>query len=385
MTTSPQYSMTHNNTASIASDPQKLGFRLILLTKIPAANQNCYEGWTWNHLKYHVQNHTKQLIGNDRNKRCLRQLAPLQDSVQIHVKDERAHYRNLYRCGSIWLCPCCSDTITNHRRSELATINASLKMDTYMATLTIGHHEWMSLSELVNAVTSAHDRMTRNRPFRRIKTEFGIIHTVKALELTVGANGWHPHLHLLYFCDGEIKPAALHKHLSEVWRGEILKQGFVAVSQAQNVIETDDKITEYIAKYGHHPEGKTWSAESEITRQPAKRGKDGLSPIELMMAVANPELEARHKLKAERWLIEYAEAMKGKHHIQFSRGLKKEFDLLPDDQIVAQEAQDYPLLARLYPDDWGKVLRTKSRGRVLEIASENDSQKLFEFIDQLEK
>ena len=104
-----------------------------------------------------------------------------------------------------------------------------------------------------------------------------------------------------------------------------------------------------------------------------------------MKSFANPLLDNQDKITIAGLLLEYKHGIKGKHHIQFSRGLKKQFNLLPDDQIVEQEAQDYPLLARLYPDDWGKILRTKSRGKVLEIASENDPQKLFKFIDQLEK
>jgi len=380
----------NDTTKRIDPDSQPLntgdsGKAFIPITKFVVGSRNAYENWGWNSLKYHVQNHTRTLFGQSRHERCLRQIAPLQEFVNVHVKNKKAHYRNLYRCGSVWLCPCCADTITNRRRNEVASVFASLKMNVYMVTFTMRHNRGQSLKLLTDVMTDSFREMRQRTGFRRQLAYFDLKHFIKSLEVTVGNHGWHPHMHVAYFSPSLIDPEELQTEFFYHWKKALHKHDFDVRMSGFDVTEGDATLSEYLAKWGHHKQGVTWQVEDEITRQPIKQGKNSLSPMDLMKAYANPLLDSGdHRLLAA-LLHEYAEGTYRKHHIQFSTGLKKQFELLPNEQIVKQEAQEYPLLARLYPDDWNAIIRTNSRGKVLEIASENDAQKLFDFIDTLRR
>jgi len=43
--------------------------------------------------------------------------------------------------------------------------------------------------------------MTAGRQWIQFKETFGLVGTIKAVEVTHGGNGWHPHIHVLFFVD----------------------------------------------------------------------------------------------------------------------------------------------------------------------------------------
>jgi len=53
----------------------------------------------------------------DRCSKCGR--VPIRETITISIRNGRAHYDGLLRCGSVWECPTCSAQINAERSSEV--------------------------------------------------------------------------------------------------------------------------------------------------------------------------------------------------------------------------------------------------------------------------
>lgn len=136
-----------------------------------------------------------------------------QKAMQGHVDvrcGDKASYAGIETCGSVWLCPACASKIAEGRRQEvraLAEAHCRAGGEIYMAAFTLRHHRWQKASELRDAVTSSWSKMLAGKPWQRARDKVGCVGGVRALEVTHGSNGWHPHLHVVFFIEG-VKPPA---------------------------------------------------------------------------------------------------------------------------------------------------------------------------------
>lgn len=69
-----------------------------------------------------------------------------------------------------------------------------------MVTLTMPHHAGDELRELLDRLLAAWRRVRATRTVREILAR-RVGASVRALEITIGDNGWHPHIHLLWQTD----------------------------------------------------------------------------------------------------------------------------------------------------------------------------------------
>jgi hypothetical protein len=111
----------------------------------------------------------------------------------------------------------------------------------------------------------------------RVKEKARIVGTIRAVEVTHGENGWHPHLHVLVFLTGEPGAeglAALTLHVQEKWRRAVVAAGYRPPSELHGVkVERCRSAAEaggYIAKT---QDGR--SPGNELARSDLKRGKEG--------------------------------------------------------------------------------------------------------------
>ena len=56
---------------------------------------------------------------------CLKRKIQKDLNVQVcwNESDKKAHFGNVIRCGSVWVCPVCAKKITEKRREELSIAN----------------------------------------------------------------------------------------------------------------------------------------------------------------------------------------------------------------------------------------------------------------------
>lgn len=110
----------------------------------------------------------------------------------------RARYSGIVRCGSVWECPVCALHIKTHRAEEVRRVVELHGSDRcVMLTVTVRHGLGDDLRMLRRRLADAWRGMTRGAAWARCVAELGIVGSIRALEVTHGANGWHPHLHVV--------------------------------------------------------------------------------------------------------------------------------------------------------------------------------------------
>ena len=140
----------------------------------------------------------------ERVRKCGR--VPTGEGVTVVDHAGVAHYAGLTTCGSIWACPVCSAKIRAGRAEEIAAGAASWDQavnSVYMITLTAPHDMGMKLSALLPVIADSFRKVISGRAWLKVKAVAGVAGTIRSIEITHGANGWHPHLHVLVFCRGD--------------------------------------------------------------------------------------------------------------------------------------------------------------------------------------
>lgn len=273
----------------------------------------------------------------------------------------RARMAKVKTCGSVWACPVCAAKVAETRRQELS--HAMLQHVraggyAYLVTFTFPHHRGQSLAQLMEPFTKARQSFQNSRKWKAVMDAANKVGVVNSLEVTYGSqNGWHPHLHMLVFCDagafGESGPGddgRLHSSGIESLRGEwvrlLEKRGLVDYSnrswanQYALDVRGGAQAAEYIAKWGHDDQ---WGMASELTSSHAKLGKrstwgaaDHYTPFQLLELARDGDGRAICAFR------EFVNEFDGKRMLTWSRGLKAHFKI---DEIEDEEAAKEPELA----------------------------------------
>ena len=353
-------------------------------TASPCVSENDYI-----YRKYHLQSVARNLLPNQRVSACLRVVAPHKNDVTIHYdkQRQRAHYRNLMRCESVWHCPICASAITERRKLELTSATTHQGYNKIMLTFTLSHKRGDVLQATLDTLQSAYRRFHAGKAYQTMKRDYGIVGAVRALECTHGVNGWHPHIHQLLFLSPDADIDELTDRAKKRWLDCVRKVGGTGSYRRALDVQTADRyISEYIAKWGHNPRDATWVLEDEIAKQPVKKSrKGGYTPFELLAVAGGKDSKAYSQTRAGKLFVEYALTMKGTRQLVWSRGLK---DLLgieevSDHDVIDGESAELPLLATLSLWDWARVLHYKQRAQLIKIAHEGDRHKVYLFLHEL--
>ena len=258
----------------------------------------------------------------------------VQLEVQIVRLNNHAAIRGVLRCGSVWECPVCSWAIRSRRAIEVQQAVDWYGPDrVYMLTLTVRHGLGHDLATIRRGVSKAWRLMQGGAPWKRFKESVGLFGSVRALEVTVGPNGFHPHLHVLFFSNHlDLNALARAREvLSARWRRVVAR-----TLQPENVpdalIGCDLRAcgrADYISKLG-----------LEIVGAPSKSGRVmNLTPLE----VAERFLELGDASDLATWKAFCAE-MKGARMLTWSRGLREAAGLGEDksDELLAEEMEELP-------------------------------------------
>lgn len=338
--------------------------------------------------RFYLQTLARELLPYERVERCLRALIPGRRTVEIHHAPElqRAYYKNLFTCGRVWFCTVCAARITEERARELlqaVTVWTQERGFVALLTYTLQHQQNDSLEELVAAVRDGHRRLKMGAPAQRFKERYGWHGSVTSLEVTYGANGWHPHLHELVFFDP--LPSSAWKAFPDVakarWLAALQASGRDASWQhGLDVRDAQTDVYEYVAKYGKLPKKARWTLDRELAKSPVKKAHgDGATPWQLLLDYGDGDQRAGALFQ------EYARVFKGRNQLTWSRGLRAEL-ALPEEQTDEQLAAELPpeaaLLAELNPLQWRRLrnLPVDIRGELLQVAAAGDRAALVEFL-----
>jgi hypothetical protein len=318
---------------------------------------------------------------------CCRLVVPGK-SVQVwgNVEKARAKYRNVVRCANVWQCPVCANNISAHRRDDLQWCIDKMSKHhiSVMLTFTVRHNRRDPLPDTLRTVTEAWRRMVSCRAWADLKKKGLLAGYVRALETTWGsANGWHPHIHALFFLTGGASPARFYKNTRLAWENAVrVVGGDTTWERAVQMTVCDNSLAEYMTKWGHEPSTETletlnnWGKAKELTRSMLKEGKVGhLTPFQFL-----EQYNLAGDIGPAMWgslYREYCDAFRGQRQLIWSRkpDIRKLCNMAaekPPSAIVEGEEAGYVLLATLSTNDWDAILREGMRGVILDCASRGD-------------
>lgn len=308
-------------------------------------------------------------------------------SVGVHRAQEfGSFYSGLTVCGSVWACPVCSAKIQERRREEISKAMDwaySNGLQPVMVTLTFPHKAWDSLSDLMKQQAVALQRLRAGKPWQKLQKAWGYQGMIRSLELTRGANGWHPHTHELWFVGKHVDAIQMRQQIVKRWESACRRAELLDESTDMEAFELRSvdvkgwcKNSDYFAKM----DDKThWGIDREIAKASTKQGKkSGKHPFQLLHESGTDE-------KSGRYYLEYVQVMKGKRQLHWSKGLKDLIGLTEktDEQIAEEQREDADLLGRLSPEQWKFIRSNNARSQILDRAETGGWDSILSLLREL--
>jgi len=306
--------------------------------------------------------------------KCLR--TPRSKFVEIwkSAKHGRHYYGGLVVCGSVWDCLPCAAKISEHRGEEIKQAVDSWESrgnTVVMLTQTFPHYSNQSCKPLLAKFGEARTIQLKSKPWKKIKSTFGLVGFINRTEVTYGSNGWHIHCHTLLFFSGLVTLSP--GQVIPIWQTACLSSGLTAPSSAHGVkISTPQDMADYIAKQGK--ETSNWTIEAEMTKGHTKRGgKEGKTPFDLLRAYRDTKEE-----KYKRLFVEYSQAFKGKRQLYWSKGLRDLLALVPEitDEEAANSQDELDEMFSMIDTAklWPLIRKLNLRGQLLELANQGEEK-----------
>ena len=287
-------------------------------------------------------------------------------------------------CGRALVCPVCGPKIRAQRQRELVEMLTAANaqgIGLHFLTFTLRHFNGMPLMQSLRVVRKLWRKVARGRRWQDYQKRYGL-KMVSTIEITTGANGWHPHLHMVLFqgvpanlyesgqwvADNsgplprwtEAEEAEFRAWLTAEWLKVINKAGLPAAlaEYALRWVEAYSQTdTEGLANYMTKDQGVAEAQElharglsMEVLRgdlkSRARTEHATMSPFMLLPAALAGDQEAR------RLWWEYEEAVRGLHWLRTSPGLRQALGLTEhtatDEEIAAEtDAKKVPVIVVL--------------------------------------
>jgi len=305
----------------------------------------------------------------------------------------RARYSGIQTCGSVWECPTCAAKIQASRADEISrAVDDHWGLDrAVLLTLTVRHAPTSDLKALRRGLADAWRIMRSGAPWRRIAERWGIRGYIKALEVTHGPNGWHPHLHVIFLLDrpiaakrwrstksgqryltGELRrpeggegPPEPWDRAGALWRARwqhAVRKAMGAEyvpDDRRGLYMTPCERSSYIAKFGLELAGL---GKSDPSSKKSWRRRHGYrAPFEIAADFADHQrLE-----DAELWRA-WCEGIHGARHLTWSRGLKAAAGITErtDEELATEEdpgGADQVLVGHIEAADWRRLRKVHVR------------------------
>ena len=315
-------------------------------------------------LRYRLRHLLREVSTVDRCKAC--GYEPIAGGIVIKMSTSRqgltsAGFGGLETCGRIWLCPVCAAKIRVRRGDEVAEGVGRHIIGgggAYFVTATLPHEHGDALAASLGVLTKTWRHLTNGKRYQSEKERFGILGTIKAIEVTHGRNGWHPHIHAVILTSRILEIPELgdwYGRMDGRWALGLVRNGWNAGKQPYrfkllpvDVSNGSNRLAAYVTKVQDSGLG------NELARADMKSGrKSSRTPFEILADFGNDALADDLEL----WW-EYEKATAGRSAIRWSKGLRAL--LLPDqdeqtDEEVAAEEHDGESIAVLARNLWHHI------------------------------
>lgn len=298
--------------------------------------------------------------------------------VHVHHSSEynRAFFSGVQTCGSIWGCPVCAAKISERRRLEVEQAVEWAWQNGYqpvMVTLTFPHQYTDDLGDLLDQQSDALRRLRRGQPWAKAKKRWGYQGCIRALEVTHGQNGWHPHTHELWLvrrdvdAEGEMLPTIKRQWRSACERAGLLDRGDAGFDQHAVDVKGNCSAGQYLAK---QDDASHWGVDREIAKASSKGTRPGKRSGRHPFGLLADSLDGDER--AGRLYVHFLRTVTDRRcrALLFSPGLKRRvgIDDLDDIELAQEQREEAEVLGRLYAEDWRLVRSCKAQSAVLDAA-----------------
>lgn len=298
---------------------------------------------------------------------------------------KRASLKGVQTCGSVWACPVCSKRIATQRGKEISqAIDYMTEAGNVaiMVTNTARHGLEFTLKLFKNKFKAAHRRFVQHRRWRKLKDQFGIQHSIKAVEGTWGIeNGWHYHQHAILFLSADTLTAAgndaFQNWIAEarnLWLECLEKEGLDGVGEIAFDVQADHDVKKtYLAKLGLEDETSNLDYE-------ASAGHNKTSGGAKIWQLLHRSWEGDRQASA--LYIEWVETMSGDQWITWTDGLKELCGIneMTDEEAsmfegIEEEVQNQDLMD-ISDEEFAPVRKLQKVADLLELAATTRSEKI---------
>jgi hypothetical protein len=334
------------------------------------------------------------------------------DEVTVQRTDKGAvSFGGLLTCGSR-TCPNCGPRIAAATRTEIErAVDAWTTTPTrrlWFGTFTIRHKKGQPFADLAAAVSACWGAATGGRGWMRDREAHGIAHTLRVFEQKWSQkNGWHVHVHVLFFIDDTFLDTTDHTGLLETmfkrWASKAVALGLgVPLLRAQDLhsvtgIRALDKLARYFAKETtdasrEATEDHPGSIAAEMSNGAGKQGLTSLTPGQILAWAIDGEdyisqlwgaaadsqrgRGIQGQAYAQHLYSEFERGMKGRRTIAWSQGMREALGLgaeLTDAELAErQEALDAvtrDTVVSMTGADWRKLNARPGRRAELHAAA----------------
>lgn len=356
--------------------------------------------------RYAARDVLRHVTGLQRHQGCGRHRIRDRDvQLRLAIDDGRAvaHYTGLQACGAIWTCPVCSPKIRQQRAVD-ADAACAHWLTQYGAgsllllTLTLPHDAGESLVDVLASTRAAFSALVSGRAWKGDKAAYGLRHYIRAHDVTVGANGWHPHLHLLLFLDRALADAdlqALQHRLFQRWSAAVASLDRRAPTFAHGVkleaARSRADAARYVCQVVTGEPDRAVPVAYELARSDLKTSHHAgqRTPWQVLA-----DYGAGHRERDRQLWLEYERATRRVNAIRWSVGLRAAVQLLgeelTDEQIALADVGGDVLLTftrerwRELRDAAGFFERT-ARAELLDVAECAGLTGVLIYLDQLDR
>ncbi len=329
------------------------------------------DGFDARYKRYELQSESRRLLPAERVCNCMRLKRKDVSAVSVMQRDTGStYYAGLTVCGLPWVCPVCAAKISERRRGELCqAVSEWQAKGNYLVflTLTVPHTVHSKPFELVNKLLKINDSFNSGRKAVSFLVP-GFFGQIRALEVTHGEHGWHPHLHVLLFLESKPNLLYIHRLLWGRWESLVLASGLGRPDRRAFRVQDGSEAAKYVSK---------WGIPEEMTKGHFKtaRTKRGRTPFALLADSLLGDKQAGELFK------EFAAMFKGKRQLRWSKGLRDRLGI-GHEKTDEQEAQSVDALdeklASITAKEWSVILRYKLRILVLEVFRSGGTREDFE-------
>lgn len=327
--------------------------------------------------RYALQAVARHILPAERVAICLRNRRSKDTDIEVwrHLVTNKAFYAGLLVCGSVWHCPVCAAKISERRREEMKHVfDAHLASEGHctLLTLTFRHKRNDRLRVTLERFTKALQRFKRGKRFDALRGRLGLIGDIRGFEVTYGKNGFHPHMHIVLFHSQKLDKFDMEEvriEMTKLWIKACAAYDLETLEHVGLTVQDAKEASSYITKWGEEKE-RSWGIDRELTKSHIKKGRqDGLTPFDFLRIILEDGDADYVDL-----FQEYAEAMKGRQQLKYSKGLKKLYAIpdKTDEQLAVEKTEEADLLGIIPYYLWQKILRSDERANFLQLCENND-------------